>query len=73
MQFTSNAYFAIIFSALKSIDIWKTFDLDYIVEQGDNIFKQIGVYQPLAVDELPHDISVEGTYWRFSKNVSTWK
>ena len=62
MQFTSDAYFAIIFSALKSIDIWKTFDLDYIVEQGDNIFKQIGVYQPLAVDELPHDISVEGTY-----------
>ena len=45
MQCTSNAYFAIIFSAMKSIDIWKTFDLDYILEQGDNIFKQVGVYQ----------------------------
>ena len=45
MQCTSNAYFAIIFSPMKSIDIWKTFDLDYILEQGDNIFKQVGVYQ----------------------------
>ena len=62
MQCTSNAYFAIIFSAIKSIDIWKTFDLDYILEQGDSIFKQVGVYQPLAVDELPHDISIEGTH-----------
>ena len=61
MQCTSNAYFAIIFSAIKSIDIWKTFDLDYILEQGDNIFKQVGVYQLLAVDELPHDTSIEGT------------
>ena len=63
MQCTSNAYFAIIFSAIKSIDIWKTFNLDYILEQGDNIlFKQVGVYQPLVLDELPHDISIEGTH-----------
>ena len=62
MQCTSNADFAIIFSAIKSIDIWKTFDLDYILEQGDSIFKQVGVYHPLAVDELPHDISIEGTH-----------
>ena len=44
MLYTSNAYFAIIFSAIKSTDIWKTFDLDYILEHGDNIFKQVGVY-----------------------------
>ena len=62
MQCTSNAYFAIIFSAIKNIDIWKTFDLDYVLEQGDNIFKEVGVYQPLAVDELPHDISIEDTH-----------
>ena len=61
MQCTNNAYFA-IFSAIKSIEIWKTFDLDYILEQGENIFKQVGVYQPLTVDELPNDISIEGTH-----------
>ena len=62
MQCTSNAYFAIIFSAVMSIDIWKTFDLDYILNRGDKIFKEVGVYQPLAVDELPHDISIEDTH-----------
>ena len=39
MQRTSNAHFAIIFSAIKSIDIWEIFNLDYILEQGENIFK----------------------------------
>ena len=62
MQCTNNAYFAVIFSTIKSIEILKTFDLDYILEQGENIFKQVGVYQPLTVDELPHDISIEGTH-----------
>ena len=61
MQFTSKAYFAIIFSAINNIDIWKIFDIDYILQQTNNIFQQVGVYQPLAVDELSHDISTEGT------------
>ena len=62
MQCTSNAYFAIILFAIKSIDIWKTFDLDHILEQRDNIFEQVGVNQPLAVDELAYNISIKGTH-----------
>ena len=34
MQCTSNAYFAYFFP-IKSIDISKTFDLDYIFRQGE--------------------------------------
>ena len=34
MQCSSNAYFAYFFP-IKSIDIWKTFDLDYIFRQGE--------------------------------------
>ena len=34
MQCTSNAYFAYFFP-IKSIDIWETFDLDYIFRQGE--------------------------------------
>ena len=32
MQCNCNAYFAIIFSVINSIDIWKALDLDYILE-----------------------------------------
>ena len=34
MHCTSNAYF-VSFFPIKSIDIWKTFDLDYILKQGE--------------------------------------
>ena len=38
MQCASNAYLAIIFSTIKNINMWKPFDLDYILEQGDRVF-----------------------------------
>ena len=59
MQCASNAYLAIIFSTIKNINIWKPFDLDYILEQGDRVFKDVDVNLALAVDELPLIISIE--------------
>ena len=58
MQCTSNAYLAIIFSTIKNINTWKLIDLDYILEQGDRVFKDVGVNQALAVDELPLNIGI---------------
>ena len=62
MQCTSNAYLAIIFSTIKNINTWKPFDLDYILEQGNRVFKDVDVNQALAVDELPFNISIEGVH-----------
>ena len=62
MHCTSNAYLAIIFSTIKNIHTWKPFDLDYILEQGDRVFKDVDVNQALAVDELPRNISIEGVH-----------
>ena len=45
MQCTSNAYLAIIFSIIKNIHTWKPFDLDYILEQGDRVFKDVDMNQ----------------------------
>ena len=60
MQCTSNAYLAIIFLTIKNINIWKSFDLDCILEQGGRFFKDVDVNQ--AVDELQHSISIEGAH-----------
>ena len=49
MQCTSNAYFVIIFFAIKSTDVRKTFDLDYILEQGDKVLKWSQMIFPLKV------------------------
>ena len=62
MQCTSDAYLAIIFSTIKNINMWKPFDLDYILEQGDRVFKDFDVNQALAVDELPLNISIEDVH-----------
>ena len=62
MQCTSNAYLAIIFSTTKNINTWKPIDLNYILEQGDRFFKDVGVNQALAVDELPLNISIEDVH-----------
>ena len=65
-QCTANAYLAIVLSAIKNVNIWKSFDLDYVLEQGDRIFNDVcrvkGIYQSLAVDELPLNIVLEGVH-----------
>ena len=40
-QCKANAYFAIIFSSIKRVSLWKFLDLDYVLEQGDKIFKKV--------------------------------
>ena len=30
------------------------------LDQGDRVFKDVGMNQPLAVDKLPLDVSIEG-------------
>ena len=62
MQCTSNAYLVVIFSKSKYINRWKPFDLNYILEQGDGIFKDVDVNQALAVDELSLNISIEDVH-----------
>ena len=64
-QCTANAYFAIIFSSIKRVGLWKSFDLDYVLEQGDKIFKKVCEdkkrYEYLAADELPFNFPLKGT------------
>ena len=40
-QCMANAYFAIIFSSVERVIIWNSFDLDYVLKQGDKIFKKV--------------------------------
>ena len=60
IQCTSNAFLAICFSAVKNVSVWKPFDLDYILYHGDNLMKSLEAFQPLAVDELPLSVNIEG-------------
>ena len=52
----------IIFSKIKNINTWKVFDLDYILEQEDGVFKDVDMNQVLAVDEHPLNINIEDVH-----------
>ena len=62
-QYTSKAYLASVFSSSHNISIWEILDIGHILEQGDQVFndvcKDVGVIQPLAVDELPLNIYIK--------------
>ena len=53
------------FSSIKRVNLWKYFDPDYVLEQGDKIFKKFCEdkkrYEYLAVAELPLNFPLEGT------------
>ena len=59
MHCTSNAYFSIAYSLIKKLSIWKSWYLDHTLEQGDILFKSVGIEQQLAVDELPINFKIE--------------
>ena len=59
-QCTSNNFLAIRFSAIKSILVRKSFDLDYILSHGDNLMKSLKTIQPLAKDGIPLSVKVGG-------------
>ena len=42
-QCTSNVYFSIVYSVIKRPSIWKSWDLDYILEQDEILFKSVGI------------------------------
>ena len=52
--------FMLCFSVLKNESTWAYFDLDYIIGQGDNLMKCLGVHEPLAIDELPSSVKLKG-------------
>ena len=66
--YSTSAYLhtlPIFFLAIKNINIWKPFDLGYILKQGDRVFKDVDLNQALVVDEFPLNISIK------SINIST--
>ena len=59
IQCSCNALFAICFSIVKKVSLWKPFDLDYILENGDKAFKIVGITRALFMSELPHNMFIE--------------
>ena len=58
-QCSCNALYAICYSSVKKVSIWKYWDVDYILEHGDAVFKSVGILRSLSMNELPNNVQVE--------------
>ena len=43
----------------KSVSIWNSFDLDFILQKGDILFKYLNNYRNLGMEDLPQEIFIE--------------
>lgn len=55
-QCTCCSLFSLAFLLVKTPGSWDVFDLDYILEQGDKIDKELNKNSYLMFSELPHEI-----------------
>ena len=60
IQCACNSLYALCWSTIKRVSVWTTSDLDYVLENGDSLFKSINTNMALNVDELPVNVNIEG-------------
>ena len=78
IQCSCNALYAIFFSIIKNVSVWKSWDLDYILEHGDSLYKIVGIH----MNELPSIIEIENNdvsrdvrhlQWTFRENIPLYR
>ena len=58
MQCSCNCLFAICFIAVVNrVALWTTNDLNFILDQGDQIYKELNIPGMLSIQELPTTIN----------------
>jgi len=59
-QCACNALYSLFWSRIRPVSIWKYSDLDFILIEGDKLYKSLNTNMHLNVDELPRTISHNG-------------
>ena len=60
IQCTCHSFFAIAWSTVRKVTIWKGLDLDNVLNNGDQLFKSLNKQTVLSADELPNKIDIHG-------------
>ena len=59
-QCACNALYSLFWSHIRPVNIWKCFDLDMILVEGDKLYKLLNTNMHLNVDQLPRAIQYNG-------------
>ena len=70
IQCSSNCFFAICYAQFRKLSLWKTHDLDYILDQGDLNFKKLGISgQSPFIEEFSKTIDIGGSTCALTFNI----
>ena len=59
VQCMCNALFSLCWAKVKKVSLWKSFDLDYVLDRGDEVYKQLNKKGFLLILDLPSVVAVE--------------
>jgi len=60
-QCTCNALSSVAFTLIKSQGTWNSRDMDFILENGDAIYKSLNINGYVAMDELPQHFAFKNS------------
>ena len=66
-QCVCNALLAIAWSKIKKVSLWRSADLDYILIQGDFLYKSLCVQSYIDVDDIPERFNIDSHPVRVQK------
>ena len=59
VQCMCNALFSLCWANIKKVSIWKTFDLDNVLNRGDQLYKTFNITEFLSIPDLPNEFVIE--------------
>ena len=70
IQCSSNCFFAICYAQLRKLSLWKTHDLDYVLNQGDLNFKNLGITrQSPLIEEFQKVVAIGNSICSLDFNI----
>ena len=70
IQCSSNCFFAICYAQFRKLSLWKTHDLDYVLDQGDLNFKNLGITrQSPLIEEFQKVIAIGNSICSLDFNI----
>ena len=60
LQCACNSLISVCWSSIKRVSVWKSWDLDHILNAGDLMFEKLGLLRSLSLEELPNEVHMYG-------------
>ena len=59
IQYSCMSLMSACWTLFKSVSIWDSFNLDFILQKGDLLFKSVNNYRYLGMEDSPEEFFIE--------------